>query len=348
MAKVSIIVPVYNTEKYLEEAVESLLNQKYKDIEIILINDGSTDKSLDVCKELKNIDKRIILIDQDNQGVSIARNKGIESATGKYIMFFDSDDILNKNAIDFCHERMEKYDLDELRFKLIKLKNINRYNQKNIINEISYIDEKTECLNCVLKSMSDIIPSSKKKYVPIGSCCTGIYKSSLIKQEQIRFEELEYGEDYIFNLDYITKSSKIAFTPNIFYIYRMRESSASHKLDSKKKIESQIKTSMIIEKKLDKIYYKESKIISLGYQLSAFRGMANLIITSHSSLIEKKESYKKLSNNNNLKEIALLYPIRNLSIYKRLQLNFMINTSFWKGYLLIKCNYIIKYINGIY
>ena len=85
MSKVSIIIPVYNVEKYLDKCLKSVLNQTYKNIEIIVINDGSTDNSLKICKKYK--DKRIVLIDKENGGVSSARNKGLELASGKYITF---------------------------------------------------------------------------------------------------------------------------------------------------------------------------------------------------------------------------------------------------------------------
>ena len=108
--KVSIIVPVYNAEKYLIRCVDSIINQTYKNLEIILINDGSIDNSLEIMKKYKVIDNRIIIIDKKNEGVSIARNVGIKSSSGKYICFVDSDDyiennmiqILDNGDIDYC------------------------------------------------------------------------------------------------------------------------------------------------------------------------------------------------------------------------------------------------------
>lgn len=92
MPKVSIIVPVYNVEKYLRKCIDSLVNQTLNDIEIICINDGSTDKSLKILKEYKNKDSRIILLNQENSGQSVARNRGIEIAKGEYLGFVDPDD----------------------------------------------------------------------------------------------------------------------------------------------------------------------------------------------------------------------------------------------------------------
>ena len=99
-SKVSIVVPIFNIEEYLEDCIKSIINQTYKNLEIILINDGSTDCSLKICKKFKKLDKRIVLIDKDNTGVSNTRNIGINSATGDYITFVDSDDWLELDAIE--------------------------------------------------------------------------------------------------------------------------------------------------------------------------------------------------------------------------------------------------------
>lgn len=100
MAKISIIVPVYNTEKFLEKCLNSLINQTLKDIEIICINDGSTDKSLQILEKFANKDKRIQIINQTNSGLSVARNIGIKKAKGEYIGFVDSDDWVDLNFFE--------------------------------------------------------------------------------------------------------------------------------------------------------------------------------------------------------------------------------------------------------
>ena len=102
-AKISIIVPVYNIEKYIEKSVESLVNQTYKNIEIILIDDGSTDSSPQICDKLKKEDTRIKVIHQPNKGVSAARNAGLDAACGDYIGFCDGDDIADKDMFEFLY-----------------------------------------------------------------------------------------------------------------------------------------------------------------------------------------------------------------------------------------------------
>ena len=110
--KVSIIVPVYNVSKYLDECILSLINQTYKNIEILIVDDGSIDESLDICEEYAKKDDRIILIRNSHEGVSVARNTGIENASGDWISFVDSDDYAELNMIEELINRSLEYDYD--------------------------------------------------------------------------------------------------------------------------------------------------------------------------------------------------------------------------------------------
>ena len=110
--KISIIIPIYNVENYLEKCIESALNQTYKNLEIILVNDGSKDKSLDICRKYEFIDNRIILIDKPNAGVWLARYDGIKKATGSYISFMDSDDYIEKDYIEKLYSKAQENDYD--------------------------------------------------------------------------------------------------------------------------------------------------------------------------------------------------------------------------------------------
>lgn len=95
--KITVIVPMYNTEEYIERCIRSIMEQTYENLEIIIVNDGSTDKSLDICKKLQKDDDRIVIVNQKNKGVGEARNHGIDVATGDFISFVDSDDTMDKN-----------------------------------------------------------------------------------------------------------------------------------------------------------------------------------------------------------------------------------------------------------
>ncbi len=131
--KVSVIIPVYNTEEYVKKAVMSIVNQTLKDIEIIVINDGSTDNSLNVVTKIAEKDNRIQIYSQENQGLSITRNTGIEKAKGNYIYFMDSDDLLDIDALECCYYKCIKNDLDLVFFDAEVL------NNENISFSIDYI-----------------------------------------------------------------------------------------------------------------------------------------------------------------------------------------------------------------
>lgn len=123
--KISIIVPIYNTEQYLERCLQSLINQNYKNIEIILVNDGSTDNSLAICNKYKNNDNRIIVINKKHTGVSDTRNIGIKRATGDYIGFVDSDDYIDKDMFKNLINGAEKYKCEISMCDLVETYNIN-------------------------------------------------------------------------------------------------------------------------------------------------------------------------------------------------------------------------------
>ena len=112
MEKISVIIPVYNVEKFIEQSIKSVLNQTYKNLEIILVDDGSTDSSGSICDEYSKKDKRIKVIHQDNKGLSGARNSGLDIATGKYIMFLDSDDYFENNSCEILYSEIEKKQAD--------------------------------------------------------------------------------------------------------------------------------------------------------------------------------------------------------------------------------------------
>ena len=139
MIKVSIIIPVYNTAEYLMECFHSVFSQTLKEIEIIAVNDGSTDHSLDILNTIKKEHPEMIIISQENKGLGAVRNKGIELATGKYIYFLDSDDCLAEDAMDICYRYAEKNQSDVLMFDAETFGEIdqiqNAYNRSEIITD---------------------------------------------------------------------------------------------------------------------------------------------------------------------------------------------------------------------
>ena len=164
--KISIIVPVYNVEDYIERCLYSLVNQTYKNIEIIVINDGSTDKSLEIAKKFCEKDSRIKIYTKKNGGLSAARNFGLKKITGDYVMFVDSDDWLELKALKQLSKYMNDYDI--LCF--------------------NYIIENNNNVEVVNPKRFDFIPSVNNYILGQPSACTKMYKSSLFLDNNIKFD----------------------------------------------------------------------------------------------------------------------------------------------------------------
>lgn len=211
MPKVSIIVPVYNVEKYLRKCIDSLINQTLNDIEIICINDGSTDKSLKILKEYKNKDSRIILLNQENSGQSVARNRGIEIAKGEYLGFVDPDDWIDLDYYEKLYNAAISTNVDIATAGIIRITGIK---QKKFLQ----FNEETITENINLKFERCDVP--EKSYI-----WNKIYKTQKIKEINLKFEEGRIFEDCIFTPQALFFLGKMVTVPNIYYYYLRRGNS---------------------------------------------------------------------------------------------------------------------------
>ena len=205
--KISIIVPVYNGRKYIRTCLDSILNQTYKNIELIIINDGSTDETDKICKEYEIKDDRIKYLYKKNEGVSIARNLGISQCTGSYILFVDCDDFLPLDSIYyFANNLINKCDIIIGSYSYIRF---NKLSKKIVFEDA--------CLN-----YSEFVNDFFKYKTAVSKLWGNLYKSEIIKNHQILFSpDLTYGEDCCFNLDYIKYAKYIQVSNNVVYNYRL-------------------------------------------------------------------------------------------------------------------------------
>lgn len=211
MSKVSIIVPVYNVEKYLRKCIDSLINQTLNDIEIICINDGSTDKSLKILKEYKNKDSRIILFNQENSGQSVARNRGIEIAKGEYLGFVDPDDWIDLDYYEKLYNAASTNDTDIAVGGIIRVTGIKK---KKFLN----FEKETLTDNTKLKFELCDVP--EKSYI-----WNKIYKTQKLKEINLKFEEGRIFEDCIFTPQALFFLGKMVTVPNTYYYYLRRNNS---------------------------------------------------------------------------------------------------------------------------
>lgn len=220
--KVSVIVPIYNVENYLGKCIESIINQTLKDIEIILVNDGSTDNSGIIAEDYAKLDKRIKVIHQENAGQGQARNMGISISNGEYIGFIDSDDWIDVNMYEYLYKSISRNNAD------IGVCSRRGYNEDGSIghtklvedNEIFYID----------KNIGEYFV--KHLFYPhTVSSCNKLYKSDLIKKNSIMFKSVDEvgSEDALFNYCTLLNTKKVVTVRTVFYNGLEREGSTTRK-----------------------------------------------------------------------------------------------------------------------
>lgn len=220
---ISVIVPVYNVEKYLDNCIESIVNQKYKNLEIILVDDGSTDKSLEICNKWKKIDKRIKVYHQENAGVSCARNKGIELSKGDYISFIDSDDMIDTNLYESFREEYSK-EIDIIRFRCQT--HYGKYKVNSMpMQEGEFLLKNKDTLKYDMFFLKH----------SFGSVCFSIFSKKVISKT--RFDEkYKYGEDYLFYFNILQNCQSIYISNQILYHYLINEFSATRKREITKEL----------------------------------------------------------------------------------------------------------------
>ena len=216
--KVTVIIPIYNLEKYLKKCVESLLSQTLKEIEFIFIDDGSNDKSLELLKDLVKKDDRVKIISKNNSGVSASRNLAIDLANGEYIGFVDGDDTIDKDMFKkmYFSAKQENSEMVICNFKLIK-------NDKVEYNE--YL-KRYSCCNLKKFFVEDILLKLKNGYI-----WNKLYNKEIIQRNKIKFDEnVSINEDTIFNLEYLKYVKKISYVDYTLYNYIQRKNSAICKI----------------------------------------------------------------------------------------------------------------------
>lgn len=295
MCEISVIVPIYNGEKTIERCVESLINQTFKDLEIILVNDGSQDRSLNICKELSQRNKFIKVFTQNNKGQSAARNLGIKNSSGKYIMFCDCDDTVSNKWCENLYEiiKNKKEVLPYCGFKILddggkfvkKIENKETSKWQIEAKDFFYLDQ---------IGLSGF-PTNKI-----------FYKEVLVKNNILFDENLKDNEDLKFVLEYVTHIKKIVYTNSQDYNYYSYENSISKYYRNKifEKWESKYILWKQFLKKIDFNNYDKNLELCASLYLYYFLISLQNSFDSRNSL-SKKEKYqynKKIINSENFQE----------------------------------------------
>lgn len=277
---ISIIIPIYNADKYLDRCLESVINQTYKNIEIILINDGSTDNSINIINEYKQKDERILVINRENRGVLYTRLEGLKKAQGKYISYIDSDDWIEKNMIEILYNKIIKYDADVVKCEYA-------YNNSNIANGTLNVKE-----DKFIKK-EEFEPLFYDKFfidMNVHNLWDQMFKKELIVDCLSYINtDISMGDDLEINIQLFKNIRNILFIPDVLYHYRYNCDSISNNskvVNIKKKIVDITKSYYHAYESIeeydirDKIKYKQGVLKKLldavnNYQIDLIGNLKN-------------------------------------------------------------------------
>lgn len=296
---VSIIVPVFNVEKYLSRCINSLVAQDYKQLEIILVNDGSTDSSMTICKEYEKKDNRIKIINQQNQGLSMARNAGLKLAHGKYICFVDSDDWVEKDYVSYGMNLIKKYKCEMACFGYY-LSNGKYKRQMPKLNgkNISGVCNRIEGQKLLAR---DVIIASH--------AWDKVYKKELF--DNIRFPANRVYEDVFIMHEVMNNCSRIAYSSKPEYCYYERENSIARTYKNKNIID-------FLDAELCRYhFYKENCEEAVGIQAAK---MMELTLSYYPRFDFQSKPYEREKFNHIISEIDTAYKLKHDS-FKHIKFN---------------------------
>jgi len=282
MHKITVVIPVYNCDNYLQKAIVSVLKQNTNNYELILINDGSTDNSLNICLEYSK-NKNVKLINTNNNGVSKARNLGIKEASGEFIVFLDADDYFNENYFKKINEILNNNNFD-----ILICNYFNKYskNYKEVI-----VTKKDQYYN--LKENANIVLDLVSN-ATINNLGNKVYKSDYIRKYNLYFDEnIDFGEDLIFNLKYINKCDNLYLSS--FYNYNYVQYNANS--ISKQKIDNRYEKLFYINSHILEIKHTNQKIKHEVYNKIRIKNIYSCLINymffNRETKVEDKIKYIK-------------------------------------------------------
>lgn len=275
MKKISIIVPVYNVEKYVEKCIQSLINQSYKNIEIILVDDGSNDRSNKIIDEYAKVDSRILTIHQKNKGVSAARNAGLKVATGEYVGFVDPDDYVDYQMYETM---LKKIELNMSDFAVCGFSKVTELSDKEEIFEIK--DELLSPKKCV-EDLFDF----RGGYAIKPSVCNKLFRRDKIGD--LKFDEnIGISEDLKFVVQYILKCNSIVYVKQAFYKNLQRDGSTTRSKGKAAQIIKTVEIDNFVYDEIKKIYPDLREIV-LDWIVQDNRGWYGVVKQEDAEIAKK-------------------------------------------------------------
>lgn len=221
---ISIIVPVYNVEKYVKQCLESILEQNFSDYEVIVVNDGSTDRSLQICEEIARKDSRIRLFSTENSGVSHARNLGIKEATGKWMMFLDSDDYLVENCLSILEQNIDEQ-VQEIYGNYMTEKEMSFSGDRGVMNAQDVAEMIKDSVN-----QNKFPPFYTLQQSSLLGVWGKLFLAEIVRDKKIYFDEkLKLSEDMLFHLCYLNEISHVLLIDTPVFYFRKHDASVTKK-----------------------------------------------------------------------------------------------------------------------
>ena len=340
MIKVSIIVPIYNVEKYLARCMDSLLNQTLKDIEIIMVDDGSPDNCPQMCDEYAKKDNRVKVIHKQNAGLGYARNSGLEVATGEYVAFVDSDDYVGLNMYKTLYEKAEAEGCDAV---------FCGFRTEVASGSWVYSDEVTQDIlwkgKEIKRFVYDMIASGtgvKAERLYQMSVWHSIYKRSIIEVNHLQFisEREVASEDIPFQVDFLLRANAVAYMKETFYSYCLNGTSLTATLKPEKYERYKKLRFCLLEKSTDKEYISRVNRLFIGYARSFLYDVVN------SDWKNKRNLIRKIQKDDVWKELSLSYSPQNLPFVSKSIYQLLLSSSPFLLEWMELMNFVRKKIGG--
>lgn len=338
--KVSIIVPIYNVEKYLDRCMDSLLNQTLKDIEIIMVDDGSPDNCPQMCDEYAKKDSRVKVVHKKNGGLGFARNSGLDIANGEYVAFVDSDDYVGLDMYKTLYDRAEADKCDAV---FCGFRTEVRENRWLYSDEVDA--DKLWKGNEVQQFMLDMIASGagiKAERLYQMSVWHSIYKRSLIEEKHIRFvsEREVASEDIPFQVDFLSKANIVAYVSNTYYSYCLNGTSLTATLKPEKYDRYKLLRACLLSKSIDAEYVSRVNRLFIGYTRSYLYDIIN------STWKNKMDMIKQIQSDNIWIAVGRSYSPTNLPFVSKSIYQFILSSSAWALYLWMYLIVAVRKVKG--
>lgn len=281
--KISVIVPIYNAEKYLERCLSSIVAQTYINLQVILVNDGSTDSSLEICRRWEKIDKRVLVINSDNKGVANARNKGLAKAVGEYIGFVDADDEIE---IDMYQALLQNLYLQKADIVCCTRK---------YFNETGHLLRETH--NKETNLVEEEMLCAFFHFSFDGSACTKLFRHAIIHEKKIQFDvDIYNNEDYLFVGKYLNVVHRCVLIDKSYYHYYLNSNSSCDKKNWQDCFEKKRMSSILAADRLGGLIKFQSQIMKESYECFLLSRICDTIVDMAVVDYSQKQRRKQLQS----------------------------------------------------